>query len=211
MAMASIVLLYFLMLVLLTFVVPVSVYRFGNALTLKAEATIGDVASVVLVLVTLCALSIAWYQLLGLSRQTRATILTALDERWEGAEIVDWRIVFGKFQQEVSRSKPAGLESRQAFADELSRLHDSKAQEDREKYVKLMRLAGFLEVLGYCVKAKYISLKDVCGLLEGAVVEADEVFGQYILGQREGLGEEGLYENYSWLVQRVAWRRQWIR
>src|SRR5260370_36590410 len=41
----------------------------------EPEASIGDAATVALVTVTLAALSVAWYQLLGLSRQTRATIV----------------------------------------------------------------------------------------------------------------------------------------
>ncbi len=67
----------------------------------KKESTLGDIATASAALVAVLALILAWVQLRGLSRQSRADVLLKLDERWESKDVVVLREEVDRFIKEI--------------------------------------------------------------------------------------------------------------
>jgi hypothetical protein len=182
--------------------VPPAIIKFLNDLKLKAEITVGDGATVLAACAALLALVLGWHQLRGLTQQTRATVLLTLDARWEGEELLPSRTQLNTFVDEVRRK--AGEQQVAAgdlFPTELERLRTSGV--DREGYLKLMKLCGFFETVGYTARTKYIRVSDVHNLLGGSIREAGVVFREHIINQQRQWTAPRYYENLIWLIDEV--------
>lgn len=179
-----------------------SILNFWNALKLKPEVTIGDLATALLALVTFGAFFLAWYQLRGLTRQTRATVLLALDERWEGTDLRSVRDDFSTFSDRVEgEAKRQSTPKRVVTAEELfpAQLEAMRTGE-REKYQNIFRMCGFFETIAYAARARYIRVSDLDNLFGGSIRNSGKVFREHILDKQRELGEPRYYEYYVWLV-----------
>jgi len=195
--------------------------QFLRDLTLKREITVGDIATSAAVVVAVMAAWFAWSQLRGLSRQTRATVLLTLDERWESEHMFTLRKEYEDFLEHAfseanrrsTRQRPVDV--LQVCGELLEALRVSRDAKEAERYSKLFRLCGFFETLGYATTAQYIRVADVHGLLGASIAECGLVFKSHILGlQRQ---RPGLLENFVELVDKIEerdraprWKR-WLR
>jgi hypothetical protein len=173
---------------------------------LKEDVTVGDLATTVLALIALGALIMAWYQLRGLSMQTRANILLSLDERWESGEVLKLREELNTFIVQVQNAATPQQTAVDLFPASLKALHGR----DAASYRKLIRLCGFFETLGYAAKAKYIRVTDLHNLLGSSIGEDGKLFRQHILELQEV--RPRLLEHFLWLVDQVEKcdRQPWL-
>jgi len=192
--------------------IPEPFRTFCSDFHVKADATVGDVANMLVVIVAGAALCVAWYQLRGLALQTRATTLMALDERWERAEMLDVRRALWEFIEEME-GQATVLPDPHRFARELSRLSNCAAGTlERAKYDQLfLRILGYFEALGYAVQARYIKLSDVHALLEGPIAQAGDVFRGHIAERQAALNSNSFYSYFLWLADRITERQAFER
>src|SRR6266851_7007686 len=73
-----------------------------SGMTINKTISLGDMGTIAAALVAIAALFLAWGQLRGLSRQTRASLLLTLDERWEGKDLADERKTLLVFKRQVT-------------------------------------------------------------------------------------------------------------
>ncbi len=190
---------------------------FWKEVSLKKEVTLGDLATIATAVVAMCALWLAWYQLRGLARQTRATVLLTLDERWESAEVVALRQELEKLIRETAeeaKRRPATgrglLTPADLFPDRLEKLRN----DDPDTYSKLFRLCGFFETVAYVARAKYITVKDLDNLLGASISDTGKLFRNHIVRRQRETGIPGFLEHYIWLVDEIErrarpWWRRW--
>ncbi len=191
------------------------VAAFSGSISWKKELTLGDTATAVAAIIAVLALWIAWIQLRGLSRQSRADVLLKMDERWESTEVVALRRVLEDFIAEVQRKaatiSQSGFPTRaeDLFATEL----DALAGTDAVRYGKLFRLCGFLETLGYSARAGYLRVRDLHGLLGASIRDNAAVFRGHITSLQRT--RPGILEHFVWLSREVEWCDQypswWVR
>jgi hypothetical protein len=184
---------------------------FWAAVSFKKEITAGDVATIALVIVGLVTLTVAWYQIRALARQTRASVLLSLDERWESGEVLKLREKLEALIQEVQADAGGGVTVVELFPARLQRLR----REAPEKYWELFRLCGFFETVAYAARTKYIRVSDLEGLLAASIRETGKLFREHILERQNAPdGIPDLMEHFVWLVDEVEKRtraRWWAR
>src|SRR5262249_50544523 len=118
------------------------IVAYATQISWKRELTMGDLAAACAALVAAAALWLAWHQLRALNRQTRATVLLSLDQRWESQDVIDLReeleSLIRKVEREAGRQSTEGVAVSPAdlFPERLERLR----VEEPERYFKLFRL-----------------------------------------------------------------------
>jgi len=133
-------------------------------------------------------------------------LLIDLDKRWESQEMHESREIIRKMRRSV----------REQITSEYEHLNEeSKHQKRKELYCEVlfelrengfdeyqhfMRVWGFLETVGYCVKAKHLSLNDIDEIFGAVVLQIDEVSHLHIRERDEKLTQDigkpaQLYEN----------------
>ena len=176
----------------------------------KKEITLGDIATASAALVAVLALILAWVQLRGLSRQSRADVLLKLDERWESKDVVVLREEVDRFikeiqakaiQQQTLSGHPVTAEA--LFPGELDQLRFGRS----DRYGQLVRVCGFWETVGYSARAGYIRVRDLHGLLGGAIREHGGVFRKHI--ERLQTTHPGMLEHFVWLSHEVDLRDEY--
>ena len=177
------------------------------AVSFKRDISLGDIATIALVVVGLSALGVAWYQLRAVARQTRAGVLLELDERWESGEVLALRrkleALIQEVQTDAARERVTVAE---LFPDRLRRLRE----EAPERYWELFRLCGFFETVAYVSRARYISVSDLEGLLAASIRETGKLFRQHILERQNAPdGIPDLMEHFVWLVDEIERRTCW--
>ena len=167
-----------------------------------------DLVGILLVLITLLALWIAWYHLSTVALGTRANILLLLDQRWENEPILSIRAeldtIVADVRNEANRRWPGLTEEQrreksiEIYAGKLQQLRTG----NRPVYLKLFRVCGFFETVGYVANAKYIPAQDVINLLGGSILDAGMVFKPHIdkLINEEG-ADKRQYEWFLWLYK----------
>lgn len=182
-------------------------------LTLKNDVSVGDLATAAAVVIAVVALLLGWYQLRGLTRQTRATALLALDERWEGAEMAgaraDLERVIRAVQAEaVRRSTPQNQVSEiDVFPEALEELR----RLDPGRHTQLLRICGFFETTAYAAREHYLKTSDLHRLFGVSIRDSGFVFHQHIMDLQTRWGVPKLFEHYVWLLDEVRKRdtRRW--
>jgi hypothetical protein len=139
--------------------------------------------------------------------QMRATVLLALDERWESASMQEVR---GEMEALIRGAKNEALDRwpgqreidlRNRSAEIYAAILQDFRINDPERYIRLFRVCGFFETVGYVAKTGYIPVDDVVNLLGVAIVTAGMVFQPHItkLLAEEG-AEADLYSCFLWLL-----------
>jgi hypothetical protein len=143
----------------------------------------------------------------NLELQTRANVLLTLDERWETEPMLSVRrelqLLRLTVESELSRSDPSSATTFQvppAFAGKLDQL----LAEDFEKYLRLYRIWGFFETVGYAARAGYVPIDEVINLLGGSILETGRLFRPHIQRLKESpTGDPRMYEHFLWLFSNV--------
>ena len=183
-----------------------------GAISFKKEITAGDIATIALAVVGLFALAVAWYQIRAVARQTRASVLLSLDERWESGEVLKLREKLEALIQEVQADAArTGVTVVELFPKRLQRLRG----EAPARYSELFRLCGFFETVAYAARTRYIRVSDLEGLLAASIRETGQLFREHILERQNAPdGIPDLMEHFVWLVDEVERRtraRWWAR
>jgi hypothetical protein len=139
--------------------------------------------------------------------QTRAAVLLSLDQRWETEPLITCRADLMAPIVEV-KSEAAELwrgesdieilkKSAELYAKRLARM----AEENRRRYMQLMRICGFFETVGCVVRAQYVPAHDVLNLLRISILTAGMVFQPYIKRLQDEGAPDDIYENFLWIVE----------
>ena len=182
-------------------------------LTLKSDVSVGDLATAAAVFIAVVALLLGWYQLRGLTRQTRATALLALDERWEGPEMAvvraDLERIIAAVQAEaVRRSTPQNEVSEiDVFPEALEELR----RFDPGRHTQLLRICGFFETTAYAAREHYLKTSDLHSLFGSSIRDSGFVFREHIVELQKKWERPSLYEHYVWLIDEIRERdtRRW--
>jgi len=200
---ALVVLAYFVVLLALAVgLVPVVITEFWQGFKVKAEVSVGDLATAMVAMVSVLALWCAWFQLRGIGTQTRANVLLELDQRWESREMLAVRRELNDFLDRARGMVHAGSPTLpEIVAAELERMRTTPA--DRTTYLKLLRICGFFETVGYATRAGYIRATDVSNLLGGSIRDTGATFVTHITHVQRVYNTPRLYEHYVWLTDVV--------
>jgi hypothetical protein len=166
-----------------------------------------ELSGIALVPIALAALIYGGRQLTEMRKTTRAAVLLSLDERWENEPMLTCRanleeliievkneaakIWLGQPESEIQRR------SADLYAERLARV----AEENRPRYIQLLRICGFFETVGCVVQAGYIPKEDVLDLLYVSILTAGQVFRPHIRKLLEEGAPDNLYENFLWIVE----------
>ena len=165
-----------------------------------------DLATWALVIAAVAGTLVAWRQLHLVAVQARATLLLALDERWESTALrpcrdamqnVLERLLTGPMQEWAGL--PLGQREqhfRDLCAAEMQRLRI----EDKPCYNQIMQVAGLLETVGFVARKKYLPVADVVELLGGSIEGAGDLLCAHLRKFQEEELDEELYEHFLWLV-----------
>jgi hypothetical protein len=171
-------------------------------------------AQTIIALISLATLVLAWMQVRTIARQALATSLLNLEERWNSDKMRETRVYFvevsTKWKDEVFAANPnlsddavmKKVEIRST--EELSRL----MKEDLTgKYILLMRIFGFFEIVGLLVKKGYVGIEDVDLLFRGPILEFGSLIGPHLIARQTEKGvPPGLGENALFLVSQIKQR-----
>jgi hypothetical protein len=134
-------------------------------------------------------------------------VLLSLDERWENEPMLACRANLEEMIIEVKneaariwRGQPE-TEIRRRSADLYAERLARVAEENRPRYIQLLRICGFFETVGCVVQAGYIPKRDVLDLLNVSILTAGQVFRPHIQKLLEEGAPENLYENFLWVVE----------
>ncbi|MGB8411328.1 MAG: hypothetical protein WCE23_00730 [Candidatus Binatus sp.] len=141
--------------------------------------------------------------------QTRAAVLLSLDQRWESEPMLTFRadleVLIVEVKTEAAktwRGQPESeIRKRSAdlYAERLARMAD----ENRERYIRLLRICGFFETVGCVVHAGYVPGKDVLDLLNVSILTAGMVFRPHIQKLLEEGAPDSFFENFLWIVEQA--------
>lgn len=137
-------------------------------------------------------------------KNSQASILLGLDDRWESTPMMESRAMFVEVNREIIKN----------IADNFPEINDEarvermkenwctklgtifRDDDDIDKYHKLMRMCGFFESVGLMVSRDYISEKDVLGLFRGSMVSIDRCYSKHIVERSHESGmPKGLYQH----------------
>jgi hypothetical protein len=145
--------------------------------------------------------------------QLRASVLLALDQRWETEPLILIRAFLQQLIKEVfedcaSRwpTKPSEDLKLLTAPIFLTRLNELETKYP-ESHFRLFQICGFFETVGYVARAGYVSADDVFNLLGGSVMTAAMVFRPYIKAKLAAGNDPRFYENFIWIVNEAE-RRQ---
>jgi hypothetical protein len=166
-----------------------------------------ELSGIAIALIALTALVYGGRQLTEMRKTTRAAVLLSLDERWENEPMLTCRANLEELIIDVKneaariwRGQPESEIRRRSadlYAERLARV----AEEDRPRYIQLLRICGFFETVGCVVQSGYIPKEDVLDLLYVSIPTAGQVFRPHIQKLLEEGAPDNLYENFLWLVE----------
>ena len=140
--------------------------------------------------------------------QTRAAVLLSLDQRWENEMLTcraDLEALIVEVKNEAAkvwRGEPESeirRKSADLYAERLARMAD----EDRLRYMQLLRICGFFETVGCVVHAGYVPAEDVLDLLSVSIASAGMVFRPHINRLLNEGAPDNFYENFLWIVEKA--------
>jgi hypothetical protein len=166
-----------------------------------------EMTGIAIVLIALAALVYGGRQLTEMQKTTRAAVLLSLDERWENEPmlacrtnleemIIEVRVEAAKRWRGQSESE-IRRRSGDLYAERLAVMAD----ENRQKYMQLLRICGFFETVGCVVQSGYIPTEDVLDLLRVSIRMAGVVFEPHIKKLLEDGAPSDFFENFLWLVE----------
>ncbi len=168
-----------------------------------------DLGTLALFIAAVAGTLVAWRQLHLVAVQARATLLLALDERWESTALRPGRDAMQLVLEELlarATQERAGLphdERQRHFRDlcaaEIQRLRT----EDKPSYSKIMQVAGFLETVGFVARRNYLPATDVVELLGGSIDGAGSLLSSHLRKIQEEELDEEWYEHFLWLVDQA--------
>jgi hypothetical protein len=139
--------------------------------------------------------------------QTRAAVLLSLDQRWETEPMLAYRADLDALIVEVKneaaklwRGQP-DTEILQRSAELYAKRFARMAEENRQRYMHLMRICGFFETVGCVVRAGYVPKEDVLNLLSVSILTAGDVFQPHIAELIKQGAPKIIYENFLWIVK----------
>jgi hypothetical protein len=147
-------------------------------------------------------ISIAKQQELG----TRASILLALDDRFNSEAMQKSRTEMGSLYDEVIREAHVKwiafdeVEIRKRGLDLYAEKLQTIREEDRPRYVVLLNACSFFETVGYVTKSEYVPLADVLKLFSASITLGGVIFGAHLEKLRDSSLDRSIYENFSWLI-----------
>lgn len=179
-----------------------------------------EITGIVLAIIALVALIAAMKQLgtmrtdsqtqINIARQqelgTRASILLALDGRFNSEPMQKARTEMGSLHDEVIREAHIRWaafdegEIRRRSLDLYAEKLQTIREEDRPRYVILLNACSFFETVGYVTKSKYVPLEDVLKLFSASVTLGGAIFGAHLEKLRDSSLDRSIYENFSWLI-----------
>jgi hypothetical protein len=141
--------------------------------------------------------------------QTRAAVLLSLDQRWESEPMLtcraDLEVLIVEVKSEAARvwrgQPESEIRKRSAdlYAERLARMAD----ENRERYIRLLRICGFFETVGCVVHRGYVPSADVLDLLSVSILTASMVFRPHIKKLLEEGAPDNFFENFLWIVEQA--------
>jgi hypothetical protein len=141
--------------------------------------------------------------------QTRAAVLLSLDQRWESEPMLTFRtdleVLIIEIKTEAAKRWRGLPESviRQRSADLYAESLALMADENRERYMRLLRICGFFETVGCVVHSGYVPPEDVLGLLSVSILTASMVFRPHIRKLLEEGAPNNFYEHFLWIVEQA--------
>ena len=139
------------------------------------------------------------------ARRARAATIFDFDRLWESLEFSDSRTAFHKLRREVvsfvnNNDKYKHLDESgkiDALREECSRRLYEMRDADEARYLKIMKLPGFFETLGFLVERDSMQLDDILDLYGGALIQLHDVVGIHISSRsKEDIGMPSGYFKY---------------
>lgn len=169
-----------------------------------------ELSGVLLAIIATVALFFAYRQVQQMQetntmdlRQGRASVLLALDERWESAEMqvvrVEMEALVREVQTEALKRWPKAVGQIDRSGDIYAERLEDFRKNAYPKYLQLFRICGFFETVGYVAEAGYIPTADLVQLLGAAILRAGAVFSTHLEKLADEEGNEDLYRCFRWL------------
>lgn len=169
-----------------------------------------DIINIVLALIAVVALLAAYYQLRNQKLATRASILLGLDERFASQSmqeaITEENALIDRINAQAQHEF-SGL-GKKEWKQKRSELYPKELERMRnetppDKYIRLMRICGFFETVGYVARSKYVPLNDILNLFSPAIEDAGQIFRSHVHKLRD-IYSEAIYDNFLWLVEKTG-------
>lgn len=147
------------------------------------------------------------------ARRARAATIFDFDRLWESLEFNDSRTAFHKLRREVESFVNDNDEYKHldesgkinALREECSRRLYEMRDADEARYLKIMKLPGFFETIGFLVERDLMQLDDILDLYGGALIQLHDVTGIHISSRsKEDIGmSAGYFEHFRSLAKKA--------
>ena len=131
--------------------------------------------NITLPILTLALICVAWIQLAGLSKISKADFLLRIDTRYCSAESVKARIIIHKFYCKTRNGVCEEVHIKK-IANEIKKLGESSNDKDCENFISLLNFLDFLETAAYFSNKNYINRKEIGELCGNSIVYYYKIF-----------------------------------
>jgi hypothetical protein len=174
-----------LLAMLILFVVSIAFVALLDAcldFNIEKSDKIVDVNAAVLIILTFLILCVAWIQLDGIAKISKADFLLRIDDRYGGKDIVEARIIIQEFFCQTYKEGISKEYHIELVANKIQglRLNINKASD----YVILINFIDYLETVAYFCNQNMISEKDVTELVGSSITYYFKVFKPWIDDRR---------------------------
>ena len=150
------------------------------------------------------------------ARQSRASLLLQLYERWEA--ISESRREVSKVYSEVvseTLQKNSDLEDKHRLEQLRKackiRVDDTKKQ-NFELYLNFVSYLSFFETIGLFVRNRYVPFRDMLQMFKGPILNIDIIFSDHIADwQKHANVPDGLFANALYIARRARRRERIVR
>lgn len=143
-------------------------------------------------------------------RLAKAAFLFELDRMYESTEFANARAEFfhlhEKIKEQIKSSHQHQTEEAKdnALREEISRRLYVMRSDDKEPYLKFLKLCGFFETVGLLERQGYVSLNDIVGLYGGSIDRLERALRAHIKNRAEEPDmPEGYMEHFLSLAQKT--------
>ena len=144
---------------------------------------IHKIYSACLIILTFILVCVAWIQLTGIKRISKADFLLRLDERYSSLEIIKARAIIHRLHCLVKTPEISDETRIQRIAEEIKNIGQNHM--DSLEFTYLLNFLDFLETLAYFCNRGYISVDDVDDLIGNSMVFYYKVFKKWIYYRKE--------------------------
>lgn len=165
---------------------------------------IDKIYSACLIILTFILVIVAWTQLAGIKRISKADFLLRLDGRLSSSEIIKARAIIQRLYSLTKSSGNCEDTHIDKIADQIKDMGQNPM--DSLEFTYLLNFLDFLETISYYCNRNYISLDDLDDLLGNTMVYYYKVFKKWIY-YRKGKYNDNFYKELETVIENIEKRR----